>query len=229
MGDVPSVVIPLLRTRPERQPAFGYSRERWLGWLGHLTQVNDVLVSLPEALDRDCAARKVEQLIPGNVPAAFVVAMIWGHGKTGYGPYRTARVLTGLKAPAGAPLSQSVVDRLTESIEVSRRESAVAGFRFLNNDPGRIAFLGPAFFTKWLYFATARGVADSAESAPILDALVTKWLADKAGITIRRGRTDDYRTYLQLLADWGSRYGLTSSAVEARIFEQIRKEQEAIP
>lgn len=34
-------------------------------------------------------------------------------------------------------------------------DGAVEGYRFLNNRPGKVAWLGPAFFTKWLYFITA--------------------------------------------------------------------------
>ncbi|MDM8086420.1 hypothetical protein QUV83_16735 [Cellulomonas cellasea] len=167
-------------------------------------------------------ARRVEQLVPDDVTGAFTVAMIWGHGTTGYGPYRTARVLTAEKKPKGHTVAPNVRSRLTESVEVARAAGAVEGYRFLNNKPGRIAGLGPAFFTKWLYFVTARGEAGSPNAAPVLDALVISWLSTYAQVTLRPGRTDDYARYLEILDSWGAPHGLAPAEVEERIFMLIR-------
>lgn len=183
--------------------------------------MEQVLARLPPALDRSGAATLVDDLLPDNVPGAFAVAMIWGHGSSGYGPYRTARVLTAARKPRNQPLDQSVVDRLQQSIQIVQKSGAVEGYRFLNNHPGHIAGLGPAFFTKWLYFVTSRGDTAALDAAPVLDALVVRWLRDKAGIILRPGRTDDYRRYVTLLRDWGKER-LTAAQVEERIFRLIR-------
>jgi len=221
MTAAPPDLEPLLVGEHLPQRAFSYPRDRWQTWTGHLDGVQEVLAALPPALDRQSSAATVEALIPANVAGAFTIAMIWGHGRSGYGPYRTARVLTGSPAPAGAPLSGDVVDRLAESAEVARHDGAVEVYRYLNNRPGKVAGLGPAFFTKWLYFVTARGQTNTAAAAPVLDALVLTWLASQ-GVTLRPGYTDDYARYVDLLDSWGVPHGLTPAAVEERTFRLIR-------
>jgi hypothetical protein len=37
----------------------------------------------------------------GQIVGAFVITMVWGHGNSGYGPFRTRQVLTGLQNPQG--------------------------------------------------------------------------------------------------------------------------------
>ncbi|KQS96997.1 hypothetical protein ASG23_15445 [Cellulomonas sp. Leaf395] len=182
------------------------------------------MATLPAALDRSTTARLVEDLLPSNAAGAFAVSMIWGHGWSGYGPYRTARVLTGMKRPAGEPVSPDVESRLNESIAIARASGPVEGYRFLNNRPGKIDGLGPAFFTKWLYFVTARADENSDDAAPVLDALVLTWLADNAGVVLRAGQTADYARYVGLMQSWGSPYGLAPAQVEERIFRLIRND-----
>ncbi|MFC8181568.1 hypothetical protein ACFULT_22045 [Rhodococcus sp. NPDC057297] len=97
------------------------------------------------------------------------------------------------------------------------------GYRYLNND-GAIHGLGPAFFTKRLYFITTRGEPHSPAAAPILDALVVAWLQSAADIRIRAGRTDDFTRYIKLLEHWGSPTGHTPVEVEERIFRIIRND-----
>ncbi len=62
--------------------------------------------------------------------------MIWGHGWSGYGPYRTARISTGARTPWGAPVSADVVGRPVESADVVRREGPVEGGKDLSITPG---------------------------------------------------------------------------------------------
>jgi hypothetical protein len=51
----------------------------------------------------------------------------------------------------------------------------VEAFRLLNNS-GHIKYLGGAFFTKWISFASARTSIDAEEVAPILDKRVRDWI-----------------------------------------------------
>jgi hypothetical protein len=223
MTTTPVDLEPLLSADQSQQRAFRYSLERWRAWTGHLDGVGEVLDGLPRALDRRTTAMVVDHALPGNVAAAFTVAMIWGHGTSGYGPYRTARVLTGSREPAGLPLSPAVEDRLRESATVARERGPVEGYRYLNNSPGKIAGLGPAFFTKWLYFVTVRGSVGTASAAPVLDALVLRWLAARA-MPLRAGSTDDYARYVELLSSWGKPHGLAPAEVEERIFRLVRND-----
>ena len=142
MNSVPRDLEPLLSGNHSPQRAFSYPGDRWRAWVEQLDGISPVLDSLPTELDRSTTARIVEGLLPANVAGAFTVAMIWGHGWSGYGPYRTARVLSGAERPAGAPLSPAVLGQLEESVEAARNGGAVAGYRFLNNRPGKVDGLG---------------------------------------------------------------------------------------
>lgn len=224
MQPAPSALEPLLAGEHGPQRAFSFPGVRWRKWTAHLDRNSAMLNALPDALDRRAAARLVEDLLPGDVTAAFTAAMIWGHGSSGYGPYRTAKILTAAPSPEIAPVAPAVRDRLGESVEVARDRGAVEGYRFLNNRPGKISGLGPAFFTKWLYFVTARGDSAAADAAPVLDALVISWLSTGAGVSLRAGYTDDYARYIETLTSWGAVHGLTAPEVEERIFRLIRSD-----
>ena len=99
MITAPADLEPLLSGHHPPQRAFPYSADRWRAWTGHLDGVGGVLDGLPPAVGRATVATVVEDLLPQHVIGAFTVAMIWGHGGSGYGPYRTAWVLTGSRQP----------------------------------------------------------------------------------------------------------------------------------
>lgn len=222
MTEPPQALRESLRRELVPQQAFTYRRDAWLRWLGHLPGVEQAINALPDTVDRGVVARTVEDLVArDHIVPAFVAAMIWGHGRSNYGPYRTARLLTGWDKSRGAELPDAVVGRLTESILCARRDGPVEGFRYLNNE-GHIKGLGPAFFTKWLYFVTARGRERSALAAPVLDALVITWLRMEADIRLRRVKTSDYQRYLEVLRAWGEPRQLTPVEVEEHIFRLIR-------
>ncbi|GGU84977.1 hypothetical protein GCM10010211_58760 [Streptomyces albospinus] len=70
---------------------------------------------------------------------AFVATQVWGYGLTGYGPYRTCQVL----AQPGAE------EAFAEAVSLLTDEGASAAYERLQALDG----LGPAFLTKFLYFA----------------------------------------------------------------------------
>ncbi|WP_431843218.1 hypothetical protein [Calidifontibacter indicus] len=115
------------------------------------------------------------------------------------------------------------MEKLTEWVRIAREEGPVEGFRYLNN-AGRLRGLGPAFFTKWLYFVTACGQARSERAAPVLDALIISWLKKYADTRLRHGKTPDYQHYIELLHGWGAPYGRTPAEVEESIFRLIRND-----
>lgn len=222
MTTPPAQLAAMMRHDLPPQQAFNYRREAWLRWLGELPGVTETLEGLPDAVDRAMVAATVEQLIEREqVVPAFVTAMLWGHGRSNYGPSRTARVLahaSEAKAHSGAEIAS---DKLAESVRRARRDGAVEGYRYLNNE-GHIHGLGPAFFTKWLYFVTARGQARAARAAPVLDALVITWLHTDADVRLRAGKTPDYQRYVDVLQAWGEPHRLNPVEVEERIFRLIR-------
>lgn len=67
----------------------------------------------------------------------------WGQGTSGYGPTRLRKILDGN--------DPNEIDRsLTDAVDALHTEGPVAGYRVLNR---RVRYLGPAFFTKFLYAA----------------------------------------------------------------------------
>ncbi|RJT81087.1 hypothetical protein D6T63_07915 [Arthrobacter cheniae] len=184
-----------------------------------LPEVIDVLNRMPERVDRDSTRELVlAELEAGHTLAAFIGAMVWGYGTTGYGPVRTRWILTGIKtSPITTPVLPSVSDRLSAGVEYVRKNGAVEGFRFMNID-NRIKHLGAAYFTKWLYFSSSLTSADDAQAAPILDAQVAKWLLVEAALRLDTDETASYEKYVQVLNDWGHEYGRTAVQVEKIIF-----------
>ncbi|MFF0435417.1 hypothetical protein ACFYU9_24720 [Streptomyces sp. NPDC004327] len=87
---------------------------------------------------------------------AFVASYVWGQGTTGYGPYRLKKIL------ARPHLDVALAEAGTTLLN----EGAVAAYRVLY---GSVRGLGPAFFTKFLYFLDQAADAPAASRALILD------------------------------------------------------------
>ena len=202
----------LLRSlaNPKAQRAFPWAPQRWISHLGDLPGVAEALDALPPNVDRETSRVAVERhLARDNIVGAFTAAMVWGYGETGYGPTRTRWVLSGSR-DRSTHLDETVPAKLATGASVANRSGAVEGYRYLNNE-GRIWGLGPAFFTKWLYFTT-RG------TAPILDAQVMGWLRREAGVNLRQACTHDYAAYIDVLTEWGHPLGSSAAEVEQAIF-----------
>jgi hypothetical protein len=152
------------------QPPSAWSRT---SWLKQFPEHASFLTSLPDHLDRTETARRAHHAqTPSGATQAFLTAMIWGYGPVGYGAWRTARVLT--ENPQAA-------DRLAEVAQVASDHGRLAGFQNLADKPLR--YLGVAFGTKYLRFVTAAN-PHSYGIAPILDAVVRRWLATHAGVRL---------------------------------------------
>jgi len=241
-----------LRKGREQCP-FNWSGDRWRTWLSGIKGVPDLLEMLPNPIDRRDVASVVErELEEGHIERAFVAVMTWGHGTSGYGAYRTAVVLTGYGASRGrwrartgvrseakrdgaSPMGQSadpeLIARLRHAAEMVRldgnlpEDTASDAYRYLIGE-GRIPGLGPAFFTKWLYFVSSKGDPYGVDCVPVLDALVTRWLGRHVSFAPRYGNAFDYETYVSLLRAWArDRVGVTSPRVEEAIFELAVKER----
>ena len=163
---------------------------------------------------------------PQAVVTAFIAAMIWGYGTSGYGPYRTVRVLsTDLHA----------VKHLVEIARIAQdpAQGGLAAFAEIAaqraaGDP-YLKYLGPAFGTKFLYFLTA--ASDEVETTPVLDAVVRRWFRDEAHETLYTAwwDPDSYAKYLGLLDEWRERLpaatgskALKREDVELLIFASAR-------
>lgn len=200
-------VVQRWRERGESsQPASRWSRS---SWRKRFPSHHSFLNALPDSIDRAEATRHATRAgTPEGAELAFLVAMIWGYGPVGYGAWRTARVLTE---------NPHATDRLAEVAVVARDEGALAAFGNLADKPLR--YLGVAFGTKYLRFVTSAQSSNRA-SAPILDAVVRRWVATHTGLrlNIDEWRLDVYERYVAMLTSWSTELDLTADTVEELIF-----------
>jgi len=188
------------------QPGSRWSRSSWGRQFGTHQEFLD---TLPDYIDRAEATRQAQAATtPEGAVQAFLTAMIWGYGPVGYGPYRTARVLH--ENPGAA-------ERLAAIARIARRDGGLAAFGDVAAQPLR--YLGVAFGTKYLYFCTAAS-PDKPGIAPVLDAVVRRWLAEHADLrlNIDTWHTAEYERYLNTLADWSAQLSLPADTIEELIF-----------
>jgi hypothetical protein len=121
----------------------------------------------------------------------YVGICAWG---TGTKAQRVARVIKPLNQPG-------LLEALGRSFKASRNSNPIEAFRRLNTDgEDRVKGFGPAFFTKWLYFAAYDVLKDSGQEVPlILDDKVSKALGWPP-ITGRR-TSGEYRKYLDVATE----------------------------
>ena len=82
----------------------------------------ELLRRLGDRVDRGTTRAVVrEELSAGRVVPAFVAAMIWGYGTTGYGPVRVRWVLTGVRGRASAAVAirTDVSEKLADGAQVA--------------------------------------------------------------------------------------------------------------
>jgi hypothetical protein len=220
MQKIPPALSAVLKGEPLPQRAFPWVPAGWRAALHDCPTALAQLDTLPARIDRnDICTVVAENLDRDEVLSAFIPAMIWGYGDAGYGPDRVRWVLTGVKGKAAyaSALNPGVEVRLMDAVGIVRGEGSVAGFRHMNN-AGHIKHLGPAFFTKWLYFASAISGPDDVRAAPILDKRVKDWFAEYADTLLDIYKTDDYERYIDILSSWGTPRGWTPVQVEKAIF-----------
>jgi len=192
------------------QRAVGWSRA---AWRRSLPQFADYFEGIPGQLDRTfVAARFHPHRATEAIIDAFLLAMIWGHGSTGYGAWRTGQILSN---------SPEAGTRLLDVYEIAREAPLEAyrsmGYRHRN----RLIGLGPAFGTKFIsYAAGSNGV-----HAPILDALTAAWVARFTGETYAPAvwRPVEYARYLSLLSGWSTTIGEDIGVTEFLMFADASK------
>lgn len=157
----------------------------------------------------------------------FVVNVnAWGYGTSGYAEYRTRTVL----GDPDSPRREQFVASALQGLAILREHGPVAAYYWFNNgNQGHVPSWGPAFFTKFLYFADPRNQPDKPGGALILDQRIDQRVHEfVAGDTPlwprhRRGtwRTPHYASYLALLQRFAEHTGVDqprSDRVEAVLF-----------
>ncbi|WSM11023.1 hypothetical protein OHB49_02530 [Streptomyces sp. NBC_01717] len=145
----------------------------------------------------------------------LVAALVWGTGTKAQSVNRRARIFEH-SSPA------DIDARLDEALNVLRERGAADGYWAFNNDQ-RIPHLGPAFFTKVLYFAGHNNSASSAVYRPvILDSVVSRALkatdAANANWPENGWTTNQYRQYVGGVHEYAQARGVQPDQVEAALF-----------
>lgn len=209
LGAVPSELLATYERwtaldRPA-QPASTWFPQRWTA---RLPAYADFIEALPSPISRDDVASQFVGADDSEESAlrAFLAALIWGHGRNGYGAYRTAGVL-GAAEHAGQVL--------LEAMQVVRTAGGPAGFEYLAQHSLR--GLGVAFATKYLYFC--RDADSDVAPAPILDRVVRDWLGNHVRWQPRLDwHLDDYQRYCDLILNWSHQLAESPGTVEYLMF-----------
>lgn len=142
----------------------------------------------------------------------YVMASAWGVGVNQRFVTRRVWVLT---------RNENAGERLLAGLRIAQQTSAVAAYTsFRHGGPNRLVHLGPGFFTKILYFGSWD---DSPARRPlILDKFVAAALNDVAGLgwaPTWNWTTAQYEQYLDLAAEWASKWGTQPDVVEKTLFD----------
>ncbi|WP_234538374.1 hypothetical protein [Streptomyces shenzhenensis] len=142
----------------------------------------------------------------------LTAALVWGTGTKARSVARRADIFAAASA-------EDIDARLQAALGTLREEGPVAAYYAFNNDQ-RIKYLGPAFFTKVLYFA-AHEPGAAAWRPLILDRFVA--LALRAEDTGEKWRTSGWTTpcygrYLSFAYERAQRAGVLPDQIEAALF-----------
>jgi hypothetical protein len=125
----------------------------------------------------------------------FIGAMIFGYGPVGYGPFRIGRVINE---------NPDLLEKLKGQYFAagnSPRESWES-----HTQSNRIKYLGPAFATKFAYFAARR--QRSKGTVPLIaDINTSSAMSSLAGIPRSVEKSERYLEYVDLAHTWGADIG----------------------
>lgn len=178
-------------------------------WVGRFKDHDDFLRRLPPRLSREDVferAAMADQSAIAAVRAALVV-MAWGWRGLGRGRSFAERL-------SGAPDSGAHLRIIAAAL---RTDGPDAGYEELTIRRSSLPGIGPAYATKFLFFAQL----DSAERrALILDEDLQRWLSRVANKTFNAARwdPDQYRCYLDLIHGWAGQLATPPESIELAIF-----------
>jgi hypothetical protein len=217
------IVLPDDADLPDRDTVLGqavpFDPARWLPMLPDSTWWPAALDQCPHVGRWPRVDRRTVFGIAGRADSAegrrhlLVAALVWGTGTKAQSVNRRARIFEH-SSPA------DIDARLREALDVLRTRGAVAAYRAFNNDQ-HVPHLGPAFFTKMLYFA-GHDTAAARHRPVILDSVVSRALkAENAVDASWPGNgwtTDQYRLYVDGVHEYARARGVLPDQVEAALF-----------
>ncbi len=181
-------------------------------WLRDLPHLADFIDQLPTLLDRD-SVREIFESDVHATEAKFATVMIWGYGVVGYGSFRAKKMYA----------SSNFSEKVEESYHLSRSGRFLAAYKFLSKN--RIEWLGPAFATKWISFASP-----SSHPAPIYDSFISKWFQHFASevfnpipISSLLWNPKTYATYVNWMQEQASLLQVSTDKLELLIFQDAMR------
>lgn len=184
--------------RPTQVPS-KWNRNSWTNQLGKYKEFFNSLED--DRIDRKQAVQ-LSPIVTNEEEAVkvFLLAMLWGYGLVGYGPFRTRRILDRPEAAA----------ELLEVAQVAQSDGGLAAFKLIadrrnGGERSFLKWLGPAFGTKYIYFLTAKN--NPQEPAPVMDAVVYRWFRKHAPdrkLRVDFWHTPSYEQFLNSLEEWAA-------------------------
>ena len=201
----------VLSGRPD-QNSIDWNIEPWiLTFPEHRDFLQDLHLKHLGFLNRDIVKRTVQgESEESKYVEGFLAVMIWGYASDYRGPYKTKQIL-----------SQDNARSLIERAYLALLSDDIAGAysALVTNGP---KYLGPAFASKYLYFASQKSVTP----VPlILDSQVAEGLA-RWGNTLYNSITasaKDYLNYLDYMRIAAEKIGLSEEDLEFLIFSENAK------
>jgi hypothetical protein len=189
------------------QQDISWPTDRWV----EAFPAQSVFTTLPPKIGRDHVRRACAEAEASEEAAsdAFLATMAWGYGNVGYGTWRVARAFRD-RAPGR---------KLLDVVTVLNSDGPQAAYRLMAG-ASRLHGIGPAFGTKFLYFAD-RSRHD--RWALILDRLVADWLRVNTNFRVNPipWAPARYDAYLDQMHDWAQGLEVEVDAVELAIFQEM--------
>lgn len=197
------------------QPAIKWPRQ---SWIDAFPRHKAMLRALPDHLDRRDVRASCEGAASSarSAETALIVTMAWGYARNGYGPVRARDALS---------TTPGATRRLAAAASTLAEQGPVAAYqRLARANDCRVANLGPAFGTKFLYFCQR---PNQRVTALVLDSLVSEWLAREAGLdaTSKRWSTSAYSRYLEHMHAWAESLDCQPDELEYCIFRTMSRER----
>ena len=127
-----------------------------------------------------------------SVEDVFIGAMIFGYGPIGYGPSRVERIVQ---------INHDLIVKLNRQYKAAVGGPGESWVSHTQDDP--VIYLGPAFATKFAYFAARKQQSD--RTVPLIADKNTSWAMWRiAGIPRSVELHDGYMAYVDLAHTWGA-------------------------
>jgi hypothetical protein len=151
-----------------------------------------------------------------DVIELFLATMAWGYGR-GWGWWRTAAIIELATQNHNQGL-RPLIERLIRVVDLARSDSAADLFDAWSDaaHPARLRRLGPAFASKFAYFA---GYDRATGTGPLIaDAWVAWALWVLANVWNVRTDADMYAEYLKIACHWADYCGCRPDEIERALF-----------